>query len=104
MDEDIGEYALELSLSQDITYADVRLESQERTDIILKNGVLDVVSSIKNEGIGIRIMTDEGIGFSSCNKLDRKNVEKTVKEAFRQSRACKRKNPIYLSEENAIED
>jgi TldD protein len=103
MDEDIGEYALELSLSLDIDYADVRLESQEKNDIILKNGVLDVVSSIRNEGIGIRIMTDQGIGFSSCNKLDKKNVEKTVKEAFRQARACKRKNPIRLSEEEVIE-
>ncbi|MBU7016977.1 MAG: TldD/PmbA family protein [Theionarchaea archaeon] len=102
MDEDISEYALELSLSLDIDYADVRLESQERTDIILKNGVLDVVSSIKNEGIGIRIMTDQGIGFSSSNKLDKNNVEKTVKEAFRQSKACKRKSPISLSEEKVI--
>ena len=103
MDEDIGVYALNLAERLDIQYADVRLESQERNDIVLKNGVFDLVSHIVNQGIGVRVMTNYGIGFSSCNLLDKKSVEKTVKEAYRQSRACKRKIPPRLSEENPVE-
>jgi TldD protein len=101
MNEDSAEYALELASTRGAVYADVRLEHQKKSEITLKNGVLDEVSFVVSEGIGIRIMTDEGIGFSSSNNLDRKSVEKTVKEAFRQSKACKRKTPPQLSEEKA---
>lgn len=101
MKEDSAEYALKVASALDIVYADVRLEHQERNEIVLKNGVLDVVSHVITEGIGIRILTEDGIGFSSSDNLDRKSVEYTVKEAFRQSKACKRKTPPHLSEEKA---
>ena len=69
MNEDSAEYALELASTLGAVYADVRLEHQKKSEITLKNGVLDEVSSIVSEGIGIRIMTEEGIGFSSSNGL-----------------------------------
>ncbi len=99
MDEDIAEYALKVASTLGAAYADVRLESQKRTDIILKNGVLDVAYHLVNEGIGIRIITERGVGFSSCNFLDRARVEHTVKEAFRQAQSCRRKTAPELSEE-----
>lgn len=101
MDEDIAEYALDVASSREVTYVDVRLETQKRNDIVLKNGILDVISHVVREGIGIRIITKEGIGFSSTNDLDKKSVEHTVKEAFRQSKACKRRIPPELSEEKS---
>ncbi|MBU7030082.1 MAG: TldD/PmbA family protein [Theionarchaea archaeon] len=99
MDEDIAEYALEVASTCEATYADVRLETQKRNDIVLKNGILDAISHTVNEGMGIRIITEEGVGFSSTSNLDKKSVKLTVKEAFRQSKACKRKTPPRLSEE-----
>ena len=102
MDESIAEYALDEASSLGAVYADVRLETQQRNDLVLKNGVLDVASHIVNEGIGIRIITKRGVGFSSCNVLTREPVQKTVDEAFRQANACKRKEPPQLSEEKTV--
>ena len=103
MNEDSAEYALELASASGVTYADVRLESQQRNELVLKNGILDVASHVEREGIGVRIITDKGVGFSSTNNLDKKSVEKTVKEALRQSKACNRKTPPQLSEEEPVE-
>ena len=103
MDEDIAEYAMKMASTLKVKYADVRLESQEKNEIILRNGILGVVSHAINEGIGIRIITENGVGFSSSNVLDKKSAEKTVKEAFRQAEACQRKNPPELSDEKAAE-
>lgn len=102
MDEDIAEYALDAASSLGVVYADVRLETQQRNDLVLKNGVLDVVSHIISEGMGVRIITKEGVGFSSCNVLDKESVLKTVNEAFRQAKACNRKIPPHLSEEKTV--
>lgn len=102
MDEDIAGYALDAASSLGVVYADVRLETQQRNDLVLKNGVLDVASHIINEGIGIRIITKKGVGFSSCNVLNRESVLKTVHEAFRQANACNRKKPPHLSEEKTV--
>jgi TldD protein len=103
MNEDSAEYALELASTLGVTYADVRLESQQRNELVLKNGILDVASHVEKEGIGVRIITDKGVGFSSTNNLDKKSVEKTVKEALRQSKACNRKTAPRLSEEEPVE-
>lgn len=102
MDEDSAEYALKLATTLGVLYADVRLENQEKNESIFKNGVLDVVNHVVNEGIGVRIMTENGVGFSSTNVLDKENVEKTVKEAFRQAKNCKRKTAPVLSEEKVV--
>jgi len=102
MDEDIAEYALKVASRLGAGYADVRLESKEINDIVLKNGIVDVASHILKEGIGIRIITRQGVGFSSTNVLDRDHVKQTVTEAFRQAEACKRKAPPELSEEKTV--
>jgi TldD protein len=101
MNEDLAEYVLELA-SQSTVYADVRLEKRERNEIIFKNGALDTVTHISDEGIGVRILTEEGIGFSSTNVLDKKSAEKAVNQALKHARACKR--TAHFSDEESVED
>ncbi len=102
IDIDMCEYALKLASVPEVKYADVRMENQERNDIVLKNGVLDVASHSFLEGLCVRIFTEEGVGFCSTTVVDKKSVGTAVKEAIRQSRACKRKNPPKLSEEKTV--
>ncbi|MBU7032820.1 MAG: TldD/PmbA family protein [Theionarchaea archaeon] len=103
MNEDIADFALTRASSLSVEYADVRVEHQVKNNIVLKNGLLDAVLHIVDEGLGIRILTREGMGFSSTSRLDKKNVEKAVKEAYRQARACKRKSPITVSQEDPVQ-
>ncbi|MBU6997235.1 MAG: TldD/PmbA family protein [Theionarchaea archaeon] len=99
MDEDRAEFAVDAASTLGALYADARLERQERNDIMLKNGVLDAASTYVNEGIGIRVITLKGIGFSSTCNLSKESVRKAVKEAFKQAESCRRKAPPRLSEE-----
>ncbi|MBU7015420.1 MAG: TldD/PmbA family protein [Theionarchaea archaeon] len=99
MDEDCAEFAVDAASTLGASFADARFERQERTDIVLKNGGLDAVSTIVSEGIGIRVITSRGIGFSSTNDLSKVSVRRTVKEAFRQAESCRRKTPPRLSDE-----
>jgi TldD protein len=103
MDEDIAEHALKMASGLGAIHADVRLEHQEKNELILKNGVLDVASYIISQGIGVKVITKSGIGFSSNNNLDKSSVENTVKEAFRQAEAGRRKIPPEMSEEPPVE-
>jgi TldD protein len=103
MNQDIADYALTQATSLPIVYADVRVEHQVKNNIVVKNGLLDAVLPITDEGLGIRILTEEGMGFSSTSMLDRKNVHNMVNEAYKQARACKRKTPITLSPEDPVQ-
>lgn len=103
MNEDMAEYALTLASTSEVTYAEVRLEKKEENEIVLKNGILEGVGYTVDEGMGIRIITKEGIGFSSTNVLDRVSVAETAYEALKQSKSCRRKPQPMLSEEKSEE-
>ena len=103
MNQDLADYALTQASSLPIEYADVRMEHQIKNNCVLKNGLLDAVLQIEDEGMGIRIVTEEGMGFSSTTQLDKQNIQQTVKEAYRQARACKRRTPVTLSAEDIVQ-
>jgi TldD protein len=80
--EDIAKYALDYALSQGANYAEARLQRDNGSAALLKNGNPEVSSLIKNYGIGIRVLAHGSMGFASTNILDRENVSKCVSEAI----------------------
>jgi TldD protein len=77
------------------------MQSQVANQFILKNGVLDVAATVKDEGINVRVVTKAGIGFASTNRLEKKEVRAIVAKALSLSRKSKRKTPIVFSAENS---
>ena len=67
--EDIAEYALNYALSHEANYAEVRLQRDNGSAALLKNGNPEVSSLIKNYGIGIRVLVHGSMGFVSTNIL-----------------------------------
>ena len=102
MDTDLADFAVEYAREHGAEYAESRMQSRITNEFILKNGVLDVASTIKDEGMNVRVVTTSGIGFVSTNKLDKKEVRSIVAKALSLSRKSKRKTKIVFSHEKAV--
>jgi TldD protein len=98
--EDIARYALNYALSHEANYAEVRLQRDNGSAALLKNGNPEVSSLIKNYGIGIRVLAHGSMGFASTNILDRENVSKCILEAISMAKSVSgrlRKNIDFSS-------
>ncbi len=73
---------MDYALSHGANYAEVRLQRDNGSAALLKNGNPEVSSLIKNYGIGIRVLVHGSMGFASTNILERENVSKCILEAI----------------------
>jgi len=92
-------FAVEYARERGAEYVESRMQSQIANQFILKNGVLDVAATAKDEGINVRVVTKSGIGFVSTNKLEKKEVRAIVSKALALSKKSKRKTEIIFSRE-----
>ncbi len=83
----------------DARFAEIRYMKIKNDHVVVKNGVVNAVSSILEEGFAIRIV-NEGIGFASTN--DANKLEDIAKIAWKLSR--KREKKVEFSEEKSYED
>ncbi len=100
--EDLVEFAVEYGKKLKADYVEARIEEIEGRSIALKNGIPEGIGLKKEKGIGIRVLVDGGMGFSSTNILRRENIENTVEEAIKIARAASkvRREKIEFSSEN----
>jgi TldD protein len=98
--------ALERALSQDATYADIRVVERESESIVVKNGRIEVISSAKQEGFGVRVLLSGAWGFASSSKLEKKEIEKAVDFALQIARASLlvQKEKVSLSPVEIVQD
>ena len=83
----------------DARFAEIRYMKIKNDHVVVKNGVVNAVSSILEEGFAIRVV-NEGIGFASTN--DANKLEDIAKIAWKLSR--KREKKVEFSEEKSYED
>lgn len=97
------EKIIDFALKNNATYAEVRYNDTMFKIFVLKNGKLDefVFGSVK--GIGVRVFTENGIGFSSTNNLTTENLIETCKKALKLAKV-KRKEKISIQKERAYHD
>ncbi|MHA1369890.1 MAG: TldD/PmbA family protein [Promethearchaeota archaeon] len=65
----------------------------------------EVLSAVKSEseGVGIRALVDGGLAFVSTARLNRVDIEDSIRKAIRLARATRRKRPIRFSEEDIVQ-
>ncbi|MDH5403128.1 MAG: TldD/PmbA family protein, partial [Candidatus Heimdallarchaeota archaeon] len=104
--DELMEFALNLTDKPDIKYADVKWLQRNSREIAVKNGQVETNSSMKNQGIGIKLLVDGGYGFAATNNLSKEAIEKVAKRAYRVAKASGRtmKKPIELADEPTYED
>ena len=103
MEKDMVDYALKCAEDKDIEYAEVRAQSKNVEQLMLKNGVLETFVSSIDSGFSVRILADGGIGFASTNKWSKDEAKTMVDLAHRFAKTAKRKKKIEFAEEKAVE-
>lgn len=84
-------------------YAEARIESFDKTEIILKNGSIGSVELSNSSGIAIRVMVNGALGASFTNEIDRESIKKAVLQAERSAKLSSKilKTPIIFTEEKS---
>ena len=77
IDEDIALYALHL-VEKKADYGEVRVEITKESTIVLANGIVEAAEFLEKKGIGIRILKNGVMNFSSTNVLDKKNIKEMI--------------------------
>ncbi len=100
--KDLVEYAVRRALGMHADYAEARFQINRSTRLFMINGNIEAFSSVSVAGIGIRVLVNGSMGFSSTNDL--KQVDKAIENAIRGAKAClKISKKIRLSEEKFSE-
>lgn len=85
--EKIVDYSLNLGAD----YVDVRFEEKHYEKITVDNGVLKEYSITKASGLGVRVLVDGFMGFTSTNNLSWGNVRNAIQKAIELAKALKNK-------------
>ncbi|MEM2423481.1 MAG: TldD/PmbA family protein [Candidatus Bathyarchaeia archaeon] len=86
--EDIADFIINSARDMGAEYAEARVQTDIRESIILKNGVLEASTFEENRGVGIRILIDGSLGFSSTNTLRKKDVKRALRYAFKVAKSA----------------
>lgn len=78
MDFEIAKFCMEYAQKKGAKYAEARLENTDSTGFILKNGVLEGTSFVSYNGLGLRFIVKNKLGFFSTNNLENKNQLKAM--------------------------
>ena len=107
MDRDLAELAVSKAQELGAEYAEARMEFVSGQESLLKNGNPEVSGFERDTGIGIRVLVDGALAFSSTNRLDRTSVVAAVEKGIEMARASSRivKNKIeHAAESPNIKD
>ncbi len=100
--EDLVEYAISIASNKGVDYVEARYVDKSGTQVSMKNGELQNALILKDSGMGIRVLKDGGMGFSSTNTLNKSEIELAVDVAISMAKSAgKRRNlPVRFSEED----
>jgi len=81
-------------------YVEMRNHRRESLTIVIKDGKVDALNNGAIEGVCVRVLVNKSWGLASTTILDRKNIEKALKEATSLAKASKpaKKREVNLAE------
>ena len=105
MNKDLADYAVNYLEEKGASYEEARLEIHEGNGFMLKNGNPEVSGFEKSQGLGIRFLANNTLGFISINQLSKQIVKEQIDDSFKfTNKAAKIGEKINFSEEKAIVD
>ncbi|MCW3977457.1 MAG: TldD/PmbA family protein [Candidatus Bathyarchaeota archaeon] len=83
-----------------VDYVEMRRHKRERLTIVVKDGKVDALNNGAVEGVCARVLVDKSWGLASTTIIDRKNIEKALREATSLAKASKsaKKREVNLAE------
>lgn len=100
---DLVHHGVEVGDAQGAKYIELRYVQSVTEGYSTRNGEIFAAGSTETAGIGIRALANGGIGFVSTAKLEKTEIERAVKTAIQLAQSSKRKTPLVLSEEPAVQ-
>ena len=105
MGQDLANYSVDYALKKGASYAESRFEETKSHSLILKNGNLDASSFSTYEGLGLRFLVRNKLGFVSLNQLSKSNIREAIDRALRRASSFgKYGEDVFLSEDKAHTD
>ena len=106
MRKELAEFALEHASKLGASYADIRFVDGERRLVSIKNGKPDVISHTSEAGYGVRVIVDNGWGFTGSNRDSKEDVTEAIERAIKLGRASAKtsKGKIELAPIKTVED
>jgi len=93
--KEVGEKVLEIAKKKGVKEAEAYVVSNRVLTIRLVNNAVFESKGVHDIGVGVRVIKDKGLGFSSTAELNKKSLEKVVDAAIAASSA--RKLPFRYS-------
>ncbi len=87
-------------------YVEMRHHRRESLTIVIKDGQVDALNNGAVEGVCVRALVNKSWGLASTTILDRKNIEKALREATSLAKASKavKKREVNLAEVKSHKD
>lgn len=86
--KDLAFKAVESAMAKGATYADARIVYSRAENIIVRNGLVDAVTSGESVGMGIRVIADGAWGFASNPDMTPEKTLKAVERAIATAKAA----------------
>src|SRR3989344_5909883 len=103
--EDIVEFAIKELEKNKVTYAEVRYVHSIGSGVIIKNQIPQVGSFEETEGIGIRYILNNALGFLSINELNKEKIKDLIKKNINKVNSNKKINDnINLASDKSYKD
>ena len=99
---DLGERAVKKSLGFGADEAEAFLIQGREISVQAENNEIKVATSQVEDGIGIRVFSNKGLGFASVNVLNEKQIEAAAQDAVRLSKVTPRDEYNILPDPNPI--
>ena len=101
--KDLADFALKKLEEFKVDYAEVKLETTCGNGFLLKNGNLDVAGFDKINGLGIRYLINNNLGFVSINEFDKETIKRIIEKSVRITKnGVKIGDKTYLSKDPAF--
>jgi TldD protein len=76
--DELATRALDTARTKGASYADIRLLETETQSVVVKNGIVEAISTSASQGFGVRVIVDGAWGFASSARLDREQVDEVT--------------------------
>src|SRR3989338_378422 len=87
--KDIANFCIEYSKKLGASYSEARLEYSDNNAFVMNNGILQASEFGISKGVGIRIIADKAVGFTSTNNLQKEHLKSVINKCFRSLKASK---------------
>ena len=101
MDELIAR-SLDLAKVKGAVYSDIRLVHTDQERYVVRNGVVDTLSTEQSTGFGVRVVADGGWGFASGNDFSASEVDRVTALAVRIARASTLLSPVAKGSKEGV--